>query len=74
LEGVIGDGVSMYLEFFAGWDTDWCPDRTGGATDYIEWIFEEDTGIPGFSAVLVIFSLLSVLLVMVLLDRQRIKF
>ncbi len=73
LEGIVGDGISMYLEFYAGWDSDWCPDRTGGNTDYIEWDFSEDDGIPGFSAPLALFCLLTVLAVIVLLDRKRIK-
>ncbi len=72
LAGFLGDGCSMYLEFYAGWDSDWCPDRTGGATDYIEWSFCGGGGIPSFSASMVLFSLLTVLAVIVLLDRKRI--
>ncbi len=46
--GVEGDNCTMYLEFEVGGFTDWCPDRTGGTTDYIEWdLYEEgDGGFP----------------------------
>jgi len=75
LEGVTGDNCSMFLEFYAGWDSDWCPDRTGGTTDYLEWDLcgDGDDGIPGFSTPLALFCLLSVLAVMVVLDRKRVK-
>ena len=73
LESVVGDGVSVYLEFQAGMDSDWCPDRTSGSNDYIEWKLSTENGIPGFSAPLVLYCLLSMLALMVLLDRKRIK-
>ncbi len=74
VRGVEGDNCSMYLEYVAGWDTDWCPDRTNETTDYIEWNLCTDTrGIPGFSTCLVFVCLLGVLTAIMLLDRKKIK-
>ncbi len=75
LQGVLGDNTSMFLEFMAGLSTDYCPDRTGNATDYIEWDIPAGTGgIPGFPIEFALFSLLSFLGATILLHRKRIQF
>jgi hypothetical protein len=73
LQGVLGDNSSMFLEFQAGTMTDWCPDRTGNATDYIAWDITAGTGgIPGFSMDFALLSLLTFLGATILLHRKRI--
>ncbi len=73
--GVPGDNISMYFEFETGWDSDWCPDRTAGSTDYIEWtLTTEGGGIPGFSLGFVLIGLLNLLGIPVLLQKKQKKF
>ncbi len=72
--GVPGDNTSMYLEFEAGWDSDWCPDRTVGLSDFIEWsISTGGGGVPGFSLGFVLIGLLNVLGIPVLLQKKQKK-
>jgi hypothetical protein len=75
LQGFEGDNCSMFLEFEAGLVSDWCPDRTGNATDYIAWDINAGTGgIPGFPITFSLLSLLTFLGATILLHRNRIKF
>ena len=74
-ESIEGDNCSMYLEFEVGATSDWCPNRTAGTTDYLEWNLCADTGgIPGFPITFALLSLLTLLGVTILLQRNRIKF
>ena len=74
LAGSEGDNCSMYFEFVGRWDhsSDWCPDRTGYPTDYLEWN-PCGGGIPGFSMALALLSLLTFLGATILLHRNRLK-
>jgi hypothetical protein len=74
IELVAMNETSVYLEFEAGWDSDWVPDRTANLDDWIEWeISFGDGGIPGFLMNLVIMSLLLTIAIPVLLQRKRPK-
>jgi hypothetical protein len=74
LAGNVGDNCTMYLEFQGGAATDWCPDRTGGDTDYFEWdLCAKSSGIPGFSLSLALISLLTIFSVPILLRRTRLR-
>ncbi|NVM30345.1 MAG: hypothetical protein HWN65_15980 [Candidatus Helarchaeota archaeon] len=73
MAGLAGDGCSLYLEFrttIAG--TDWCPDRTGNATDYIEWNFCMEEGVPGWIFFLIIlFPLIGICIALIITYKRR---
>ncbi len=78
LLGVEGDNYTMYLEFESGAASDWCPNRTAGETDYIEWDIRSDSGpnggIPGFPMAFALLSTLTFLGITLLMRRNRLKF
>ncbi len=43
------DSSSVYLIFYAGAATDYCPNEGPGAEDYLEWTLADGGGIPGFN-------------------------
>jgi hypothetical protein len=47
--GIEWDGSSVYLIFYAGGATDYCPNQGPGSEDYLEWILVDGGGIPGFN-------------------------
>jgi hypothetical protein len=69
------NGHRLYLEFRATeGGTDWCPDRTLNPNDYIMWNLIPQGGIPGFTTPLTIFSLLTLLALILVFERKPLKF
>ncbi|MDD1778399.1 MAG: hypothetical protein LUQ65_09560 [Candidatus Helarchaeota archaeon] len=71
----IWNGQSLYLEFRSTLGgTDWCPDRTLNSNDYITWDLFPQGGIPSFTTPLAVFSLLTLLALILIFERKPLKF
>jgi hypothetical protein len=60
LAPIAWDGSSVYLIFFGGAATDYCPNQGLGADDYLEWIIFDAGGIPIFEFLFVVFTIFSI--------------